>query len=127
MKDNKVTFFDPRTKQVTERDLGSNKQDVEAVMNLGFGGRGSDLQKEYNVTMDGWENVDGIRAAKLDLVAKSETLRRLFTKLVLWVDPTRAVALQQQRFESSGDYQLTHYTNINLSSNIPDDKFVIKK
>ena len=127
VKDDKVTFYDPRTKQVTERALGDNKQDVEAVMNLGFGGGGRDLLAEYDVTMAGWENVDNVRTAKLELVAKSERLRRLFSKLVLWIDPKRDVALRQQRFEASGDYQLTHYTNIKMSSNIPDDKFAVKK
>jgi outer membrane lipoprotein-sorting protein len=127
VREGKVIFFDPRTKQVTERPLGDNKQDVEAVMNLGFGGRGKDLLAEYDVTLGGWETVDGVNTARLELVAKSERLRRLFSKLVLWVDPKRDVALQQQRFESSGDYQLTHYTNIKLSTNISDDKFEIKK
>ncbi|HLW54895.1 MAG TPA: hypothetical protein VKW06_18815 [Candidatus Angelobacter sp.] len=127
VKDDKVTFIDERTKQVTERELGNNKQDVEAVMNLGFGGRGRDLQKEYDVSLSGWETLDGVNVARLELVAKSERLRRLFTKLVLWIDPTRDVALQQQRFETSGDYQLTHYSSIKLSANIPDDKFAVKK
>lgn len=127
VKDDRVTFYDPRTKQLTERSLGNDKQDVEAVMNLGFGGSGHDLLAEYDVTLAGFEKIDGIETARMELVAKSEKLRRMFSKLVLWIDPRRDVALQQQRFESSGDYQLTHYTNINLSSNIPDDKFVIKK
>jgi outer membrane lipoprotein-sorting protein len=127
VRDDKVTFFDPRTKQVTERALGDNKQDVEAVMNLGFGGRGKDLLAEYDVNLVGWETVDGVNTARLELVAKSERLRRLFSKLVLWMDPKRDVALQQQRFELSGDYQLTHYTNIKMPASISDDKFVIKK
>ena len=127
VRDGKITFYDPRTKQVTDRDLGSNTQDVEAVMNLGFGGRGKDLLAEYDVTMSGWETIDGVRTARLELVAKSEQLRRWFSKVILWIDPARDVALQQQRFESSGDYQLTHYTNIKMSSNIPEDKFVVKK
>ena len=127
VRDGKVTFVDFRTKQVTERALGDNKQDVEAVMNLGFGGSGKDLLAEYDVKLVGWETVDGVNTAKLELVAKSERLRRLFSKLVLWMDPKRDVALQQQRFELSGDYQLTHYTNIKMSASISDDKFVVKK
>jgi len=127
VKEGKVIFLDQRTKQVTERSLGDNKQDIEAVMNLGFGGSGKDLTRDYDVTLSGWETLDDVNTARLELVAKSEKLRRLFTKLVLWVNPKLAVALQQQRFEVSGDYQLTHYTNIKMSSGIPDDKFAIKK
>jgi outer membrane lipoprotein-sorting protein len=127
VKDDKLTFFDPRTRQVTQRNLGTNKADVEAVMNLGFGSRGKELLKDYDTTFMAWETIDGTRTARLELVAKSEKLRQLFTKVVLWIDPHRDVALQQQRFESSGDYQLTHYTNIKLSGHIEDEKFVIEK
>jgi len=127
VKDDKLTFFDPRTRQVTQRNLGSNKADVEAVMNLGFGSRGKELLKDYDATFIAWEPIDGARTARLELVAKSERLRQLFTKVVLWIDPHRDVALQQQRFESSGDYQLTHYSNIRLSGHIEDEKFVIEK
>jgi outer membrane lipoprotein-sorting protein len=127
VKEGRVTFLDPRTKQVTERSLGDNRQDVEAVMNLGFGMSGKDLAKDYDVTMTGWETLDGVNTARLELVAKSAKLRRLFTKLVLWVDPKSAVALRLQRFEASQDYQLTHYTNIKTSSGIPDNKFTIQK
>lgn len=127
VKDGRLTFRDPATKQVTERSLGNNQQDVEAVMNLGFGGSGRDLLADYDVTLAGFEQIDGIDTARLELVAKSEKLRNIFTKLVLWIDPRRDVALQQQRFESSGDYQLTHYANIKLTPNISDDRFAINK
>lgn len=127
VRNGKLTFYDPQTKQLTERDLGSNKPDVEAVMNLGFGGGGRELESEYSVTLSGWEIVDGVNTARLELVGKSERLRNLFTKLVLWIDPARDVALQQQRLEASGDYQLTHYTKIQMPAKLPDDRFVIKK
>lgn len=127
VKDDKLTFFDPRTRQITQRSLGNNKADVEAVMNLGFGSRGHELLEDYDATFAGWETIDGTRTARLELVAKSPKLRQFFSKVVLWIDPTRDVALQQQRFESSGDYQLTHYSNIKLNERIDEQKFVIEK
>lgn len=127
VKDDKLTFFDPRTRQLTQRSLGNNKADVEAVMNLGFGSRGHELIQEYDVTFADWEMIDDTRTARLELVAKSAKLRQFFTKVVLWIDPRRDVALQQQRFETSGDYQLTRYTNIKLNDHIDEQKFVIEK
>ncbi len=128
IKHNKAVMYDPRIKQRTERDIGNNA-DAQSVMNLAFafGVRGQDLLRDYDVTWAGWEHVDGIKTAKLELVARKESVRRFFSKAILWIDLDRDVAIQQQRFESSGDYQLAHYTNIRLDEKIPDDVFTIKK
>jgi outer membrane lipoprotein-sorting protein len=127
IKDGKLILYDPKINQTTERDITSNRADVESFMNLGFGGRSRDLLKDYDVKMTGWETVDGIRVAELELVAKSERLQQFFSKIILWIDPERDVAVKQQRLESSGDYQVTHYTNIKLNGKVPDSVFRIKK
>jgi outer membrane lipoprotein-sorting protein len=56
-----------------------------------------------------------------------DRLKQFFTRMMLWIDPRRDVPLKQQRFESSGDYQLTHYTNIKVPGKVSDDVFRIKK
>jgi outer membrane lipoprotein-sorting protein len=127
VKDGKLIFYDPKINQTTERDITNNRADVESFMNLGFGGRSHELLKDYEVKMVGWETVDGVRVAKLELVAKSERLQQFFSKIILWIDPERDVAVKQQRLESSGDYQVTHYTNIKLNGKVSDDVFRIKK
>ncbi len=126
IKEGKVSMYIPETNQTTVREIGSNRADVESLMNLGFGGRGQDLLKDYDVKMDGWEKVDGIQTAKLELVPKGDHLKQFFSKVILWVDPKRDVPLKQQRLQSSGDYQLTHYTNIELNGKISDDVFRLK-
>ncbi len=128
IKHNKAVMYDPRINQTTERDIGNNA-DAQSVMNLAFafGVRGEDLLRDYDVTWAGWERVDGIKTAKLELVARKESVRRFFSKAILWIDLERDVAIQQQRFESSGDYQLAHYTNIRLDEKISDKVFTIRK
>ena len=76
--------------------------------------------------MLGWETVDGIKTAKLDLTPKSEKMRQTYTKILLWIDPEKDVLLKQQFFERSGDYRLAHYTNMKLNGNISNDKFNLK-
>jgi outer membrane lipoprotein-sorting protein len=127
IKDGKLIFYDPKINQTTERDITNNRADVESFMNLGFGGRSHDLLKDYDVKMTGWETVDSVRVAKLELVAKSERLQQFFSKIIVWIDPERDVAVKQQRLESSGDYQVTHYTNIKLNGKFSDNVFRIKK
>jgi outer membrane lipoprotein-sorting protein len=123
----KLSYYDPKTGQTTERNIGNNRADVESVMNLGFGGRGQELLRDFDVRLIGWEVVDNVNTAKLELVPKSDHLRQYFTKMILWIDPKRDVPLKQQRFEASKDYQLTHYSNIKVNGKMSDDVFRLKK
>ncbi|HEY6969729.1 MAG TPA: outer-membrane lipoprotein carrier protein LolA [Candidatus Angelobacter sp.] len=125
-KGGKIQLYNPKIDQITEYEPGKNKSDVEAFLSLGFGARGHDLLKSYDVKMDGWEAIDGVRTAKLELVAKSEKVRNMFNKFTLSIDPKQDVPLKQQVFEPSGDYWLSHYTNIKLNARISDDVFRIK-
>jgi outer membrane lipoprotein-sorting protein len=121
-----LSFYDPKTGQCTDRKIGENRADVETMMNLGFGGRGQELLRDFDVKLVGWETVDNIETAKLELLPKSDRLKQFFTSLVLWIDPKRDVPLKQQRFEPSGDYQLTHYSNIRVPGKMSDDVFRLK-
>lgn len=127
-KDGKIRIFEPRIDQVTEREVGKNKSDVEAFLSLGFGASGTDLQKSYGVALAGWETVDGIKTAKLDLTPKEEKVRNTYDKIILWIDLGRDVLLKQQFIEKSGDYRLARYTSIRLNGNskVSDDDFRIK-
>jgi len=84
------------------------------------------LPKNYDIKMDGWETVDGTRVAKLELVAKSEKVRNMFSKFILWIDPKQDVPLKQQVLEPNGDYWISHYTRFKLNSRISEDVFHLK-
>lgn len=125
-KNGKLQLYEKNINQVTERTVDKNKADIEAFLSLGFGASGDDLQRAYDVKMDGWETVGGVKTAKLDLTPKNEKMRQTYNKIVLWIDPEKDILLQQQFFEPSGDYRLARYTNMKLNGNISDDKFRLK-
>jgi outer membrane lipoprotein-sorting protein len=125
-KDGKIRIYEPRINQITERDVGKNKSEVEAFLSLGFGAKGDDLVREYDVKMAGWETVNSVKTAKLELVPKDEKLRQTYTKIVLWIDPEQDVLLRQQFFEPSGDYRLARYTNMKRNGQLSDDVFRLK-
>jgi outer membrane lipoprotein-sorting protein len=125
--DGKVQIYEKKINQVTVRDVGKNQADVEAFLSLGFGASGDDLLRQYDVKMDGWETIDGVKTAKLDLTPKNDKMRQTYNKIILWIDPEKDVLLQQQFFESSGDYRLAHYTGMKLNGkNMPNDAFRLK-
>jgi outer membrane lipoprotein-sorting protein len=125
-KDGKLRIFYKKINQVTERIVGKDKSDVEAFLSLGFGARGDELKRDYDVKMDGWEIVDGVKTAKLDLTPKREKVLQTYNKIILWIDPERDVLLKQQFFERSRDYRLAHYTNMKINEKIRDEVFQLK-
>lgn len=124
-KGRQLSLYDKKVNRVTEHKT-ENKSDVEAFLGLGFGAHGHDLPKSYDVTMDGWETVDGIKVAKLELVSKSEKVRNMFSKFILWIDPRQDVPRKQQVLEPNGDYWISHYTGFKINSKISEDVFRLK-
>ncbi|MGZ4896799.1 MAG: LolA family protein [Candidatus Angelobacter sp.] len=125
-KDGRLQIFEKKINQVTERQVGKNKSNVEAFLSLGFGASGDELKRDYEVKWMGWEPVDGLKTAKLDLTPKNEKVLQTYHKIILWIDPERDVLLKQQFFEHSGDYRVAHYTNMRLNDKIQDDVFRLK-
>lgn len=125
-KDGKLMLYQPKIDQVTEYKASANRAEVESFMSLGFGASGKDLARNFEIKLDGWETVDGVKTAKLDLTPKEAKVRSSLSRVLLWMDPVQDVSLKQQFFEPSGDYRLTHYTNIRLNRRISDDVFRLK-
>jgi outer membrane lipoprotein-sorting protein len=124
--DGKVQVYEPKLKRVTAYEAGKNREAVESFLVLGFGGSGHDMLKSFDVKYLGTENVDGVNAAKLELIPKSDRVRNIFAKIWLWIDPARGISVQQQFFEPSGDYRLAKYSDIRLNQKIPDNIFKLK-
>jgi len=125
-KGGKISIYEQNINQVTERDVSKNKADVEAFLSLGFGARGDDLERDYEVALTGWEPVNAVKTARLELVPKNEKLRRTYNKIILWIDPAQDVLLQQKFLEPTGNYRMTRYSNMKVNSKIPDDFFKLK-
>jgi outer membrane lipoprotein-sorting protein len=121
--DGKLRVYQPKIDQVNEYDAGKNRNEIETFMLLGFGGRGHDLLQQFEVQFGGTEDVNGTKIAKLELVPKAPKVKNMFDRIVIWVDPARAISLKQQFFEPSGDYRTTQYSNIKVNTRIPDDAF----
>jgi len=124
--DGKVRMYEPKIDRVTVYDLGKGKADLESYIVLGFGGSGQDLQKAFDVTYQGTEKVGDVNAAKLQLIPKSEGVKKYYNRMVLWIDADKGVSVQQQFFTPQGDFRLCKYTGIKLNEKVSDDTFKLK-
>ncbi len=129
----KLKLYQPKIDDLKEYAAGKDGDKYESFLALGFGGRGSDLLKDWDVTYQGMETLnDGsqaVQTAKLDLVPKQKSVSDMFTHITMWVDPVRGISLMQKSFEPSGDVRTAVYSHIryNDSSSVPESAFVIKR
>jgi outer membrane lipoprotein-sorting protein len=123
----KIQVYQPKIDQVTVYNTGKNREAFESFLVLGFGGSGHDMLKSFDIKYLGSEPVDGTATAKLDLVPKTVSVRNNVDHIVLWIDPSRGISLQQQFFfGTSGDYRLAKYSDIKMNEKIPDSVFKLK-
>jgi len=125
-KDGKLEVYQPKIDQVMEYPAGANRGEIESYLVLGFGGSGEDLIKSFDVSYLGEETVDGIATAKLQLIPKSEKFRNNISKILLWIDLSRGISVQQQFFQGQGDYRLAKYSAVQMKAKIGNDVFQLK-
>jgi outer membrane lipoprotein-sorting protein len=109
-----------------EYPTGANRGEIESYLVLGFGGSGEDLVKSFDVSYLGEETVSGIATAKLQLIPKSEKFRNNISKILLWIDLSRGISVQQQFFQGQGDYRLAKYSGVQMKAKIGDEVFQLK-
>jgi outer membrane lipoprotein-sorting protein len=117
-------IYNPRIHRVEEYNLGNKKSVVDQFLLLGFGTSGSSLKESYTVTLQGEETLDNRKVLKLELLPKTDEVRKQLSKIQLWLDESTWLPVQQQFFETgSGDYFIIRYRNINRNVRIPDNEF----
>jgi outer membrane lipoprotein-sorting protein len=124
-KDAKLQVYQPRIEQVIQYPT-SGHNEIESYLVLGFGGSGEDLKKSFDVSYVGEEAVAGTATAKLQLVPKSEKFRNNVSKIVLWIDLSRGISLQQQLYQTQGDYRLAKYSAVRVNAKIGNEVFQLK-
>ena len=117
-------IYNPKIHRVEEYNLGNKKSVVDQFLLLGFGTSGSSLKESYTVTLQGEETLDNRKVLRLELLPKTEEVRKQLSKIQLWLDESTWLPVQQQFFETgSGDYFIILYRNINRNVRIPDSEF----
>jgi len=117
-------IYTPKINRVEEYNIGKNRALADQYLALGFGTRTDNLKKSYTVGLSGEEEIDGHKMALVELVPRSDEVRKQITKIVMWVDEASWLPVQQKFLEAgSGDYFLSRYKNVMKNLKIGDGKF----
>lgn len=117
-------IYTPKINRVEEYNLGKNRAMADQYLALGFGTKSETLKKTYDVSLIGEEEFDGKKTVVLQLIPKAESVHAQITKIQMWVDESSWLPLQQKFFETgSGDYFLSHYSNVMKNLKIKDARF----
>jgi outer membrane lipoprotein-sorting protein len=117
-------IYTPKINRVEEYNIGKNRAMADQYLALGFGTRTDALRKNYAVSLTGEEELDGHKAAVLELVPKSDDVRKQIGKIQIWVDEASWLPVQQKFFETgSEDYFISHYTKVMKNLKLGDGKF----
>jgi outer membrane lipoprotein-sorting protein len=117
-------LYNPGLKRVEEYNLGKNRSMVDEFLLLGFGTEGRNLEKSYVITLLGEPSLDDRKTVELELVPRSDSVRKQIARVDLWLDPASWLPVQQQFYETgSGDYSVVKYSHVVKNANIPDSEF----
>jgi outer membrane lipoprotein-sorting protein len=117
-------IYNPKIHRVEEYNLGKKKSVVDQFLLLGFGTSGSSLKESYTLSLKDEETLDNRKVLLLELLPKTDEVRKQLSKIQLWLDESTWLPAQQQFFETgSGDYFIIRYRNINRNVRIPDNEF----
>jgi outer membrane lipoprotein-sorting protein len=116
--------FTPKINRVEEYDLGKNREMVDQYVLLGFGTKSENVRKSYEVNVMGETELDTKKTVQIELIPKSEQMRKQIAKIQMWIDESSWLPVQQKFFETgSGDYLIFHYTNVKKNLKIGDNQF----
>ena len=117
-------LYNPKIHRVEEYDLGKKKSVVDQFLLLGFGTSGSSLKESYDISLQGEETLDNRKVVRLELLPKTDEVKKQLSKIELWLDESTWLPVQQQFYETgSGDYFIIHYRNVNRNVRISDNEF----
>ena len=123
----RVQEYLPKLKTLQVFDLAKHGELVDKFIMLGFGSSGTELAKDYDVTVLGMENWQGQPSVHLELLPKLADIKQYVQRIELWVpqqgDP---YPLHEKIQEPSGDYRLVTYTGLKINPSLPSDALKLK-
>lgn len=124
--DGQFKLYEPLLGQMTVFHTADRSAQIESFLVLGFGGSGTEMQKDWIVSYAGAETIHGVATEKLQLLPRTEATKQNVSKVLLWIDMKDGIAIRQQSFDPAGNYRMVDYTVRHLNGGLPANAFAVK-
>jgi outer membrane lipoprotein-sorting protein len=122
-----VQEYLPKINTLQVYDLDKHGEQLDRFLMIGFGISGTELAKDYDVTVLGTESIKGQSAIRLQLNPRATEVRQYVQKIELWIpeqgDP---YPLREKIFEPSHDYRLVTYSDLKINPPLQPDAMQLK-
>jgi outer membrane lipoprotein-sorting protein len=123
----RIQEYLPKINTLQVFDLDKHGEQLDRFLMIGFGTSGTELAKDYDVTVLGTETIKGQSAIRLQLNPRAAEDRQYVQKIELWIpeqgDP---YPLREKIFEPSRDYRLVTYDGLTINPPLQPDALQLK-
>ena len=120
----KAEIYRPRIATVEEYSIAKHRDTFQQAFLLGFGTSADYLRENYELQLLGEDHAAGQATVRLELIPKSEGMRKQVPKLEMWVSTETWQAVRQKLHQPGGeDYRVFTYNDVKLNPKIPDKIF----
>jgi outer membrane lipoprotein-sorting protein len=119
----RMQIYLPKINTLQIFELTKYGEQVDNFVKIGFGGSGTELAKDYDMTVSGTESLNGVPAIRLQLVPKSPEAQQFVTKVELWIpeqgDP---YPIREKISQPSNDYRIATYSELQINPALKADE-----
>ena len=120
-------IFYPKTKIEEIYDVGKYQGAIDRWIALGFGTSGAELRRDYEIKYGGPQTVGSARATLLELTPKSDEVKKLATRVDLWIENGKSYPLQFKALKpGSKDYLMFVYSDVKINPSLSNSDFEMK-
>jgi outer membrane lipoprotein-sorting protein len=121
-----IQIYYPKANTVEIYDSSKYTPNIDQFLLLGFGTSAAELQKSYDLKMSGTEMIGGVATTRIEMTPKSDELKKLITKMELWIPEGQDNPIQEKVTEPSKNYELISYSDIKVNPDLPESAFELK-
>lgn len=121
-----VQIFYPKANMVEIYDASKYTSSMDQIILLGFGTSSTELKKSYDIKDGGSQKLNATDSTRLELTPKSAELKKLITKIEMWIPEGQSNPLRVKFSEPSRNFEQVDYSDIKANPALPDSAFELK-
>jgi outer membrane lipoprotein-sorting protein len=121
-----VQIYYPKANTVEIYDASKYTSNMDQILLLGFGTSAAELKKSYDIKDGGAQKINGADTTRIELTPRSEEMKKLITKIELWIPEGQSNPVRAKFSEPSKNYELVDYSDIKVNPPLPESAFAFK-